>query len=357
MDYYKILGVERSATEDNIKKAYRKLAMKFHPDKAPADKKNEYTSKFAQISEANEVLSNAEKRAKYDAGGIAGLKNDHSAPPFPFDIGGFGFPFMRTPVIKKTEDTLFTISLPLREVYTGCEKKLRINRSAVLLKKTGKVAEFDKPDTVSVPCNKCGGRGIMATQGIQIAPGLFQTMQTACSICSGTGCNIRDEYTMGQSTDYIVVKIEPGNVTHGELRRFKGKGNCLLGTIPGDVVVQLNIEMSNGFEYEGRDLLYKKEILLAEALCGGTMQIQHLDGEQIYVKFDPVIKHHEHRVIKQRGLYAKSTKDEPKGDLIIQFLIKMPDVPPLEKNREILRNLLPKPQKIEIPADFVAYKI
>jgi DnaJ-class molecular chaperone len=259
--------------------------------------------------------------------------------------------------VRKTDDTLFTLNIPLREVYTGCEKKLRITKSTILFKKTGKAVEIDKPESIATPCKKCGGRGVTVSQGIQIAPGMFQTVQTTCSVCYGTGFILRDEYVTGQSTDYIVVQIEPGNVTHGEQRRFKGKGNCLLGTMPGDIVVQLNIEPGNGFEYEGRDLLYKKEILLSEALCGGVMQIQHLDGEQIYVKFDPVIRHNQHRVIKRKGLYAKSTKDELPGDLIIQFLIKMPDVPPTESDRDVLRKLLPKPQKIEIPADTVAYKI
>lgn len=362
-DYYKILGVERSATEDDIKKAYRKLAMKFHPDKAPADKKDEYTGKFAKISEANEVLSDAEKRAKYDVGGMAGLRNDPPMPPgtpFPFDVGGFGFPgFGRTPVnvVRKTDDTLYDLNVSLREVYMGSERIIPMTRSTILVKKTGKPVEVDKPDTFSVQCKKCGGRGMFMMQGRQVAPGMFQSVHTACNVCTGLGYIIKDEYVMGQAKDYISIKIEPGNVKQGELRIFKGRGNCILGTIPGDVVVKINIELCNGFEYEGRDLLYKKEILLSEALCGSMMQIQHLDGEKIYIKFEPVIRHNEHRVIKQKGLYAKSTREEQKGDLIIQFLIRMPDVPPVEKDRETLQSILPKPQKITIPDDSVAYKI
>jgi DnaJ-class molecular chaperone len=355
MDYYQILGVEKNATEDDIKKAYRKLAMKFHPDKAPTDKKKEYTDKFAQISEAHEVLSNTDKRARYDHGGVEGLKNDNIPTPFPFDLSGFGFPFGRSPVIRKTDDTLFKLNILLREVYTGCEKKIRITKNTILSKKTGKSVDVDKPETISSVCRKCGGRGIVASQGIQIAPGMFQTSHSACPVCNGCGFILQNEYITGQSIEYIIINIEPGNVTHGEQRRYERRGNCLPGTIPGDIIVQLIIEPCDGFEYEGRDLLYKKEILLVEALCGGTIQIPLLDGEKIYAKFEPIIRNGEHKVIKQKGLYAKSAKTESHGDLIIQFTIRMPDVPPLEKDQ--LQKILPKPQKIEVPIDQIAYKI
>lgn len=344
-DFYKILEIEKSATGNDIKKAYRRLAMQFHPDKAQTDKKIEYTDKFAKISEAYEVLSNPEKRSKYDMGGIAGLKN--------------GFVFNKTPVniVRKTEDTLFIINVPLKEVYTGCEKKLRITKNTILYKKTGKAVEIDNPETIATLCKKCNGRGFIMSQGIQIAPGIFQSAQIACMVCNNTGFIIKDEYTIGQFTDWLNLQIEPGNVIHGEQRRFKGRGNCVLGTMPGDIVIQLNIESSDGFELDGRDLIYNKEILLSEALCGGFMQIKLLNNETMYIKFDPIIKYNEHRIIKEKGIYAMSLKNEPKGDLIISFKIKMPDMAPEEKNRDILINILPKPNKIEIPYDATVYKM
>lgn len=353
-DYYRVLGVAKNASEGEIKKAYHKLAMKYHPDKAPADKKLEYTAKFAEISEANEILSDANKRAQYDLGGDA-----TPIPSSPWDFpGGFpGFPgFNRMPVMRKSEDIIYTMNVTLSEVYTGCTKKLRVTKS-VILDKTGTPVNVDKPESLSSVCRRCGGRGAVVLQGIQIAPGFIQQVHTACNNCNGCGFVLNSGYTMGQTVDIITINIESGSLTNGENRRFDRRGNCTPGMIPGDIVIQFNIEANGGFEYEDRDLIYKKELLLVEALCGSTIQITHLDGEKLYIKLEPIIRNGEHRIIKQKGLYAKSTKNEPSGDLIIAFTIRMPDVPPTEEDRNRLRNILPKPQKINIPSDVVAYKV
>ncbi len=190
-DYYATLGVAKSAADDEIKKAYRKLAIKFHPDKNP-DNREAAEAKFKEITEAYEVLSDSKKRQLYDQYGEDGVKNGggggaHSAADIfsQFFGGGFGGG-RRKP--ERTADIPFQLSLTLQDFYRGRTKKLKITRKVLCSSCLGKGAD---KDGAAVTCTGCNGQGIRVVMQ-RIGPGMIQQSQQTCTDCSGTGEMIKE---------------------------------------------------------------------------------------------------------------------------------------------------------------------
>ena len=230
-DYYNILGVKKDANDNEIKKAYYKLAREFHPDKAPDDKKEEYTKKFQRIQEANEVLSDERKRQIYDAVGKEGLQGGGGGRGQPdmndifgnfgnfgnfgdifgnmFNQGGMGGRNKRQAGPQKSKEIVFPLKVSLKDIYIGTKKKLKITKQVILNKETKEVVTKDLEKTWN-SCAACGGHGLV-TQVIQMGNMITQT-QRPCDKCKGNGSSLKDEYMTGEFSEIIEVSIPKGAI-------------------------------------------------------------------------------------------------------------------------------------------------
>jgi len=328
MDFYKTLGVEKNATEDEIKKAYRKLAIKFHPDKAPAGKEDEYTQKFQKITEANEVLSSPEKREIYDRQGIEGLKNPQQNPfagdfsDFFRNFASFGVPQRQQ---RKNSDTVFQLDLTLKDTYKGTTKKIKITKQAIVDQK-GEIIKENLEKTWG-PCKSCKGQG-MTMKIIQNGP-MIQQFQQNCDDCSGNGVSLLKGFKIKEVSEIINIDI-PKGLNNGEQRRFDKQGNCSPGVIPGDIVVVFRVADCNGFTRNGLNLEYTHPTSLSEALCGGSFNLVMLDDNFITINFDFITMKNgqvEKKMVPNLGFNG--------GNLVISFSITFPDL--TEKQRQSLK--------------------
>lgn len=319
-DYYKILGVERDATDEDIKKAYRKLAMRYHPDKAHEEKKEEYTKKFQEISEANEVLSNPEKRAKYDAGGIEGLKQ----PSFNHDVfnemfRAFGG-FQRG--ARKQNDIIYHCNINFKESYCGTVKKIKITKKSIFKNEEIITKDYEKCWKV---CEKCNGQGV--TVRIHQQGNMIQQFHEQCNTCSGNGSCLLKDYKLKESTEMINLDIQKG-IQNGEQRRFEQRGDCAPGCIPGDIVFIFQVETTTTkFSRIGNDLEYIHPINIVEVLCGGLVSIILPDDKSFNVPFDSVGMENgkvESKIVPNLGFNG--------GNLIIKYAIT---IPKLTKDQKI----------------------
>lgn len=349
-DYYKILGVSKDASLEDIKKAYKKLAVKYHPDKNPGDKEAE--EKFKSLSAAYEVLSDPEKRKTYDQYGLEGLQgmphasaNDIFAELFGglFNFGGGGSK-SRGP--RKGEDIQQVVQVELKDFYTGRTKKFKIRRKTICETCKG---EGTKDGTPKRECSGCKGRGIKVVIQ-QPKPGFIQQFQTTCPDCNGIGkrvdpsaqCLDCNGEGLIDKTELVQVNIQPG-MKHGDVISFEGKGDEGLNMIPGDVHFILQAKPDENFERKGNDLIYKKTISLVEALTGFNFVLQTLDDRYLQVKSEPntVTKPGQYKVINQEGMPDRKNVTQ-KGNLYILFNIEFPDTLKPDAQKE-LKKILPKP--------------
>jgi len=333
MDYYNILGVNKNANDEDIKKAYRKLAIKYHPDKAPEDKKDEYTKKFQEISEANEILSNSEKRQIYDAQGLDGLKNNQRGPTaadiFKDMFRGFHDP-VRVNQIRKNQDTVHQIQLTLKDVYTGIIKKIKITRK-IIFQKSKKVQVTENLETTWEFCKECNGQGV-TLKVMQNGP-FIQQMQEICNKCTGTGSTLLEDYEIRENSEIIQLNIQKGT-NNGDHLRFERQGNCAAGVIPGDIVFVFQVNLSyDNFTRNGNNLEYKVSINMVDALCGGKIKIKMLDDKVLEYPYECVNMKDgvtEKKIIPNLGVAG--------GNLIINFLISFPMLD--KKQKEEIRKIL-----------------
>lgn len=339
---YDLLGVGQTAGTDEIKKAYKKLAMKHHPDKGGDPEK------FKEISGAHEILTNPEKRETYDKYGLEGLKDGGAGGMDPFDIfgslfgggrGGRGGPKQQ----KKTKPQLKEVKVTLEDVYVGKMSKVSVNRSRACAGCNGKGAANVKK------CSTCKGHGVVE-KVVQIAPGFLSSSRSACHDCRGEG-EVADKATtckeckgnkMISDTKVIEVPIEQG-VPDQHQSVFHGEGDEAPGTLAGDIVCQINIEPHPKFERKGADLFYKKKILLYEALTGCYFTITHLDGKKLDVQTKPgeVITPNAVKQINGKGMpFYKDAMSF--GNLYIKFEVEFPKKGEM-KNPEDLKKILPVP--------------
>lgn len=295
-DYYDILGVDRNATKTEIKKAYRKLALKYHPDKNPSKEAEE---KFKQISEAYAVLSDDEKRKMYDRYGHAGIDQQYSyedifrGADFSDIFRGLGFDFddifsqffgratgfgRTRPRRYRGADLRYDLEITLEDAYAGLQKEIQVPRTETCGICSGSGA---KPGTSPITCPQCGGSGQMR-QSRRTAFGMFTQVST-CTRCQGAGVVIKEKCKNcdGQGfvrvTRNIMVKI-PAGVDDGAQLRLHGEGEAGPGG-NGDLYIVLHVKNHPKFQRRGSDLYLTKSVSFPEAALGTKIDIETISGE------------------------------------------------------------------------------
>jgi len=347
--YYELLGVSQEASKDEIKKAYRKLAIKLHPDKGGDEEK------FKEVTRAFEVLSDDEKRRIYDQYGEEGLSQEgmssgmNAEDIFEAFFGGglFGSSRSRSRGPRKGEDVVHALKVTLNDLYNGKTSKLALNRHRICPSCDGKGTTH--PNGVT-KCKTCNGQGVRV-QIRQIGPGMVQQMQSVCPDCSGSGESIKEKDKCTKCKGQKVVKerkvlevyVEPGT-EHGQKLVFSGEADEEPGTVPGDVIVVIQQKEHEIFKRKGSNLIMEKEISLVEALCGVSFTIEHLDGRTLLVKTEPgtVLEPDCIKTIPGEGmpLYGNRTIH---GNLFIKFRVQFPEYLSEEQRALLDRVLGPRP--------------
>ena len=346
-DYYTTLGVNRDAAEGDIKKAYRKLAMKHHPDRNPDDKASE--EKFKEAKEAYEVLTDARKRQAYDQFGHAGV-DPSAAGARGFGggaegFGGFADAFGdifgdifgsqggargRGNGVYRGADLRYNLELSLEEVARGTEAKIRIPAMEECETCHGSGA---KPGTQPKTCPTCNGQG-----QVRVSQGFFSIQQT-CPQCRGTGKIIPEPcVTCGgagrtRKSKTLSVKI-PAGVDHDDRIRLSGEGEAGLNGGPhGDLYVVVNLKEHPVFQRENNDLHCEMPIGFATAAMGGEIEIPTLDG---HAKIKIPAETQTGQVFRLRGKGIKGVRSSGYGDLFCHVVIETP-VKLTSRQKELLR--------------------
>lgn len=297
-DYYEVLGVSKDADEATIKKAYRQLAKKYHPDMNPGDKEAE--KKFKEASEAYAVLSDADKRRQYDQFGHAAFENGgggaSGAGGFDFDFGDMGDIFgdlfggmfgggsrRNSNGPRRGADIRINVRITFTESVTGTKKKIDVNLKDACTKCNGTGA---KAGTSPETCSKCGGRG-QVTYSRQSMFGMVQNV-APCPDCNGTGKIIKEKCPDCYGTGYITTKktIEvniPAGIDNGQCVRIQGKGEPGTNGGPrGDLLVAVMITADPMFERDGYNIFSDVHISYPTAVLGGEVKVKTVDGEVLY---------------------------------------------------------------------------
>ena len=341
---YEVLGCPPNATPSELKKAYRKLALKFHPDKATGDEE-----KFKEISYAYEVLSNDEKRTLYDNHGEDGLKEGGGMGGFSnaddifnmFFGGGRG---KRDDT--KTKDIVFELQVSLEELYNGAERNIVVNKDVLCSGCEGKGGAENYIRT----CGTCNGQGVQTVMH-QIFPGMMQQSRAVCKECRGQGEVIPDRHRCktcnGNKTinkeKILKVHIEKG-MTDGQKIVFHEEADQKPKKTPGDLIIVLDEQRHVLFRRKGVDLIMNLELELVESLCGLDRIIETLDNRQIVISTIPgeLIRPGDIKTILNEGMPRQRTHE--KGRLMIKFSIKFPFDGFLKmENMADLQKLLPPP--------------
>ena len=343
--YYDILGVQPDATNDQLKKAYRRLALKFHPDKNP-----EGGEKFKEISQAYEVLADEKKRKVYDQGGEQALKEGGAGGEFhsPFDIFDmfFGGGRRRPGEKPRGRDKINQQKVTLEELYNSTTKQLTIQRNVICDVCKGIGGKEGSVET----CKPCQGTGLVIKLR-QIGPGMVQQIQQPCHECGQTGEKIKDKDRCKTCNGKKIVKenkviecyIAKG-MRDGQKITFEGEADQAPGSEPGDIVVVLDEQEHPIFQRNGNNLLMKMTITLSEALCGFHRLVHTLDDRTLLVTSQPgrVIKPGDRKCIVNEGMPLLKYVGE-RGSLIIQFDVKFPEDDWLEQDKLCkLEKYLPK---------------
>ena len=338
-DYYEVLGVQKDASAEDIKKAYRQLALKYHPDRNPGDKTAE--EKFKEAAEAYEVLSDPQKRSRYDQFGHAGMSGNgfsdfggmnmqdifsHMGSIFEdLGIGGFsgfggGFGGGRNRV-QKGSNIRIKVKMTLEDIAKGIEKNIKVQKNIVCNECHGTGAK--SADAIKT-CPTCHGRGIV-TRVQQSIFGQMQ-MQSECPNCHGTGKIITNKCShcggngVVKGEDIINVKI-PAGVSDGMQLSIRGKGNAIGGGEPGDLLVLVEEEKHSRFERDGNNIYEEFNISFPLAVLGGTVEIPLLEGKA-KVKIAPGTQ--SSTLLRLNGKGLPDLRGYGQGDLIVNINVVVP---------------------------------
>ena len=338
-DYYEVLGVPRNGDEREIKKAYKRLAMKFHPDRNPGDKEAE--AKFKEIKEAYEILNDPQKRAAYDQYGHAafeqgGMGGGGAAGADFTDIFGdvFGdiFGGGRRQRASRGSDLRYNMELTLEEAVRGVTKEIRIPALEECDVCHGSGA---KPGTSPITCPTCHGAG-----QVQMRQGFF-AVQQACPTCQGRGKIIKEPchkchgHGRVEKSKTLSVKI-PAGVDTGDRIRLAGEGEAgEQGAPAGDLYVQVQVRQHPIFEREDNNLFCEVPINFAMAALGGEIEVPTLDG-RVKLKVPPETQ--TGKLFRMRGKGVKSVRGGNQGDLLCRVVVETP-VKLNERQKQLLQEL------------------
>jgi molecular chaperone DnaJ len=343
-DYYDILGVNKSASKDEIKKAYRTTAFKYHPDKNPGDKAAE--EKFKEASEAYSVLSDDKKKANYDQFGHAAFEGGGSGGGFSgFDTSSFSDIFedffsdftggssrssSRRSSGNRGNDLRYDVSISLEDAYKGLDKKILYTTYKKCNSCKGSGAE---PGSKPVECDYCDGRGkVRSNQGFftvqQTCPqcdGYGETISKACSTCRGNG--------KVQSEENVSVKI-PKGVDDGTRIRLAGKGEAgSKAAGNGDLYLFISVQNHNLFKRSEENLFFELPIGFADAALGATIEVPCIDGSKVKVKIPAGTQYGKQLRLKEKGMPI--LRRNSYGDLYIRIIPEVP-VSLTKRQKEIL---------------------
>jgi len=336
MDYYEILGVPRNASKEEIKKAYRQLAHKYHPDKTKGDDK-----KFKEINEAYQVLSDDKKRAEYDAYGRVFSGGEQTGPNWGFDFNDFangykenGWEFDFDDIfdtffgtervrkrVKRGRDISIDLEISFEEAVFGTERKVLISKKSICERCHGTGVE---PNSTIEKCKICNGTGKIRESRRSFF-GVFSTIRE-CSNCLGKGtvpskkCIECKGEGVVNKTEEIKIKI-PAGIQDNEMIKMPGLGEAMPDGINGDLYVRVYVKRHPVFKREGYNLTMDLDIKISEAILGSEREINTLDGK-IKIKIPAGIDSGEILRVKGKGI-PKNNRGE-RGDLMIRVFVRTP---------------------------------
>ena len=323
-EYYNTLGISRSSTPSQIKKAYRGLAMKNHPDKGGDPEM------FKQISCAYDVLSDPEKRERYDAFGKGEAPNmAHANDIFSMFFGNVSA--QQRSGATKGNNVVHHLKLSLEDLYKG--KTIRVS---VLRNRLKYPNGTPAPVSAFRTCVTCKGRGVQI-QIRRLGPIMHQ-IQNPCPLCSGTGNRVVEGVPKTKERTILEVSIEPGT-KHGDRIVFRGESDEHPGIEAGDIIFIVDEQAHPLFNRKGNDLFAKKTINLTEALCGTVFALTHLDNREIPLStMEKIIKPGERVMVRGEGM---PNKNYIRGNLYITFAVEFPNT--LSNNHiQVLETMLPR---------------
>ena len=327
-DYYELLGVERTATEAEIKKAFRKLARELHPD---VSQEPDAQARFRAVAEAYEVLSKAETRQLYDRYGHAGLRRGGYSPSdFDFsNLTDIFSAFFGDDLFARNRggrarggDVGLSVGIELAEAFTGVTRTVEVEVATVCERCEGEGAE---PGTERVTCATCGGHGqlqqvsrsvfgeFVRTQTCPTCAGAGRVAEKPCTICGGAGRTLE--------TKDLEIEIPPG-IHDGQRIRMRGSGHAgSNGGLPGDAYVEVRVGRDARFERDGDDILSQVDLTIVQAARGATISVPTLEGDHA-VEFEPGTQPGEVRVLRGKGM--PSLQRSGRGDHRVLVNVAVP---------------------------------
>ena len=347
-DYYEVLGIKKDASSEEIKKAYRSLALKYHPDRNPGDKEAE--DKFKEITEAYEVLSDETKRKNYDQFGFNGINgnyqdfnNSAAYRDFADLFRGFrGFSDLFSgfdgqdpaPPPQKGQSIRVHTYITLKDLTQNFQKDIEYKHLCKCVDCDGTGSADKKKET----CSVCNGRGFTIRQNG------FMTLRSTCATCGGTGQVITKPCTtcrgIGAIAKYDTVKVSiPRGVEDSTDLVLKNKGNETPGCLePGDLYIKIHIEDDPIFTRQNKDLIAALNISFKQAIFGDSITFENFDGEKILLKVKEGTQ--PESVVRVRGKGLPIYNTDSRGDLYIQYRVRLPSSSELnDKSRTSLKNV------------------